>query len=484
MRGLQRQLTLSHLLVTVVSVLILVVGILGGYAIYLRSDWSARWAGDVAANYADDFAAWSSTEGAGAPIDEFVSLDFSAVSETEGLPPKLEDWLLIISADGEILGGNFPDRYPVGSHVLEDPPPGLNADALDRAARRGIAFANIDNRHIGLAPIWDAGDQPAGWVYFHSGGWDKAYQFQQTAWTVMAVSVGMGIIAIILSGVMGYWLARYFGKRLDAIHAASAAFAAGQLDRRVTLSGGDEIAQLGGQFNAMADIIARQMQELQWLAERNAQWAEEAEEWAKLDERNRLGRELHDAIKQQLFGLNLTLGSIRPMLGSDPDLARQRLDEVMTQTQSIQVELDHIIRQLQPPSLQDVGLAAATEALCRQWAHQTGVDLSFEAREARPLPFTVEQAAYRIVQEALQNVGKHADASSVHVILAFSQDELRVEIDDDGQGFDASTSVVADAAGLRNMAQRAADLQGTCTIESHPGRGTRVTAIIPLEKAL
>jgi hypothetical protein len=88
MRGLQRQLTLSHLLVTVVSVLILVVGILGGYAIYLRSDWSARWAGDVAANYADDFAAWSSTEGAGAPIDEFVSLDFSSVSEPKACRPS------------------------------------------------------------------------------------------------------------------------------------------------------------------------------------------------------------------------------------------------------------------------------------------------------------------------------------------------------------------------------------------------------------
>ena len=244
----------------------------------------------------------------------------------------------------------------------------------------------------------------------------------------------------------------------------------------MTLSGDDEIAQLGGQFNAMADTIASQMQELQWLAERNAQWAEEAEEWAKLEERNRLGRELHDAIKQQLFGLNLTLGSIRPLLSSDPDLARQRLDEIMAQTQSIQVELDHIIRQLQPPSLQDVGLAAATEALCRQWSHQTSVDLSFEAREARPLPFNVEQAAYRIVQETLQNVGKHADASSVQVVLSFSQDELTVEVSDDGRGFDASMSAAADAAGLRNMEQRAATLQGACTIESQPGRGTRVTA--------
>lgn len=482
MKGLQRQLTFSHLLVTVVSVLILVVGILGGYALYLRSDWSARWAGAVAENYADDFAAWTATEGAGMPIDDFVSLEFAPVSETDGPPPKLEDWLIIISADGEILGSNFPERYPVGGHVLEDPPPGLSADAFRRADRRGVAFANFDNRHIGLAPIWGEGDQPAGWVYFHSGGWDNAYQFQQTAWTVAAVSVGMGIIAIILSGVMGYWLARYFGKRLDAIHAASAAFAAGQLDRRVILSGDDEIAQLGRQFNAMADTIASQMQELQWLAERNAQWAEEAEEWAKLEERNRLGRELHDAIKQQLFGLNLTLGSIRPLLGSDLDLARQRLDEVMAQTQSIQIELDHIIHQLQPPSLQDMGLVPAAEALCRQWSHQTGVELSFEAREARPLPFKVEQAGYRIVQEALQNVGKHAQASSVHIMLAFSQDELRVEIDDDGRGFDASTSVAAEAAGLRNMKQRAADLQGTCTIESHPGRGTRVTAIIPLEK--
>ncbi len=483
MRGLQRQLTISHLLVTVVSVLILVVGILGGYAIYLQSDWSARWAGVVAENYAADFADWSSTEGAGAPVNEFVGLEFSPVLETDGLPPELDDWLIIISADGEILGSNFPGRYPVGGHVLDDPPPGLNADVLRRASQGEVVFANIDNRHIGLAPIWDSGDRQEGWVYFHSGGWDNAYRFQQTAWTVIAVSMGMGLIAILLSGVMGYWLARRFGKRLDAIHSASAAFAAGQLDRRVTLSGDDEIAQLGRQFNAMADTIARQMQELQWLAERNAQWAEEAEEWAKLEERNRLGRELHDAVKQQLFGLNLTLGSIRPLLGVDSDLARQRLDEVMIQTQSIQVELDHIIRQLQPPSLQDMGLTAATEALCALWSHQTGVNLSFEAREARPLPFKVEQAAYRIVQEALQNVSKHADASSVEVILSFSRDELRVEIGDDGRGFDASTSIAA-AAGLRNMKQRAADLQGSCTVESHPGRGTRVIVIIPLEKTL
>ena len=475
---LQTQLTLSHLAVTAISLVILLIGLLTGYAIYLRSDLSAAWAGDNAYFFSLDLANTTSPEA-------YIDNQFLPISAE----PELDQWLVITDRAGVVTATNYPERFPQGSHLLDHAPTGLSAQNLiDPALQFGenwyengaVDYFNTAGRHVGLAPLADTAGEWAGWVYYYGGDEDIALTQQKLASDALRASVGVGVIALFVSGLMGFWLARRFGRKLNALTEASAAFAAGHFDQRVAITGGDEIGRFGTQFNQMADTIAQQMGDLRQLADDNARLAAETEGLARLEERNRLARELHDAVKQQLFGLNLTLGSIPPLLSSKPAIAQQRIEQVIVQTQQIQLELDHIIKQLRPVSLTEQGLVAAVQALADQWAMQTDIPVRVTAHEQRPLPIDVEQPLYRLIQEALQNVGKHAHADTVSVVLTYAKSAIKVEIVDDGVGFEGDESTASTGHGLKNMHERIRRLNGTLTIDSKPDQGCHICATIPV----
>ena len=462
---LQTQLTLSHLLVTLISILILVIGLLVGYWFYLQSDLPAAWAADWADIYA-------------AEVDVYVSDDcrtcVTRFIENEILPvtdfPTEDEWLIVIAADGTIFDSNYPLVYPAGANIYEQLPFGIQPDDFIADT---TTYRNLDDRHFALSAMANGG-----WVYFHGGTIDNAFQLQQTAQTAFSASLALGVIGLIVSGLMGWLLSRLFSRRLTRLGQISASLAAGDLRERVPAGGGDEISQLGAQFNTMADTIGQQIDDLRQLADKNAQLAEEAEGLARLEERNRLARDLHDAVKQQLFGLNLTLGSIPALLEKQPDVAETRLQQVINQTGDIQVELDQIIRQMRPASLQDQGLAEALQALADQWTAQTTIPVQLTIQEQRSLPLAHEQALYRIVQECLQNIGKHAGASAVAVALHYEPGQVRLQVTDNGQGFDIQAVDKRGSFGLENIRQRAEALGGELAIQSKAG-GTRITVWVP-----
>ncbi len=463
---LQKQLTLSHLLVTIISIVIVVVGLLVGNWLYLKSSWAAKWTADWAEIYAEDMPFYLETSLCPACLDSWIEDNFLPADDM----PKYSEWIIIIDPEGTILASNYTTQFPQGKSIWEQLPFGI--DASDFISNKTI-FGQQDNRHFALTTI-----QTGGWVYYHSGSEDVSFQLQQTARIALWVSVALGIIALILSGIMGSWLGRFFGRKLTTLGAISTAFAAGDLNERIPVKGNDEISQLGQQFNAMADTIAQQIVELRELAETNAQLAEEVEGLARLEERNRLARDLHDAIKQQLFGLNLTLGSIPALFDSKPQIAKDRLQQVILQTQAIQVELDQIIKQMRPASLQDHGLATAVRQLTMQWSQQTGVATTVNIQHERDLPLPIEQAMYRIVQEALQNVGKHAQATQLHMTLQYELETLHLHLADNGLGFDINQVDKTQSFGLQNMWQRATKSGGTFKIESGAG-GTQLTVTLP-----
>ena len=461
---LQTQLTLSHLLVTIISVVIFVVGLAVGYWIYLHSDFSAAWAGDTADFYADDIASLLEEECEDC-VDEYLSAEFFPVSDM----PEHDEWMIVIDSEGTILGSNYPDLFPTGETAWNHYPFGTtSADFTTQ-----IVYHQLEDRHFAVAPI-----PTGGWVYYHSGAMETIIQLQETARIALWMSGALGIIALLLSGVMGGWLGGFFGRKLTQLRAASSAFASGNLSERVPLTGNDEIGLLGRQFNLMADTIAQQMSDLRELAETNAQLAEEAEGLARLEERNRLARELHDAVKQQLFGLNLTLGSISTLLDKKPEIARERLQQVVTQTQQIQVELDQIIKQMRPASLQDQGLGSAVRQLAAEWSQQTGIETVVTIQHERTLSLAIEQTIYRIAQEALQNVGKHAHATRVTITIQYEQEQLQMQFSDNGIGFDLNTVDKINSFGLQNMNQRATALGGVLKIDP-TSKGTSITVILP-----
>lgn len=195
-------------------------------------------------------------------------------------------------------------------------------------------------------------------------------------------------------------------------------------------------------------------------------------------ERTRLARELHDETGQALTSMLLALKSLEDRIDTDGGrAAAAELRELVVTTLR---DVRRLAVELRPAALDDFGLVPALERLRDTVAEQSGVDIDVQSRlDAERLPPELETALYRIVQEALTNVVKHADASRVSVALSQRERAVVLVVSDDGQGFETG-SVREEGLGLTGMSERVALLGGRLSVESTEGAGTMVTAELPL----
>ncbi len=198
---------------------------------------------------------------------------------------------------------------------------------------------------------------------------------------------------------------------------------------------------------------------------------------AREEERRRLRRDLHDGLGPQLATLTLKLDAARNLLAREPQAADVLLTGLKAQIQTAIADIRRLVYDLRPPALDELGLIAAIQEQAMSYG-QAGLDVAVAAPEdLPPLPAAVEVAAYRIVQESLTNVSRHAQAAVCHVRVSFG-DALHVEVTDDGIGLSEDRRV---GVGLSSMRERAAELGGTCVVESlETTGGTRVLACLPL----
>ncbi len=214
------------------------------------------------------------------------------------------------------------------------------------------------------------------------------------------------------------------------------------------------------------------------IALENAQLYEQAHEWAALEERQRLARELHDSVSQALYGIALGTHTARTLLDRDPHEVAEPLNYVLSLAEAAQVEMRALIFELRPESLEREGLvgALAQQAAAVQARHHLAVTTTFCEEPA--LPLKTKQELYRIAQEALQNTVKHAHANSVELRLSETEAALLLDVCDDGLGFDPSSSFPGHL-GLQSMRERVSGLGGTLQIQSAPAAGTCIFARIP-----
>ena len=194
------------------------------------------------------------------------------------------------------------------------------------------------------------------------------------------------------------------------------------------------------------------------------------------EERRRIRRDLHDGLGPALAGLTFTLDAVHNLAASDRERANALLASATEQTQTMVGDVRRLIYELRPPALDELGLVESLRGIA---ARETSVPVTVtvEAPELfPPLPAAVEVAAYRIVQEALTNVARHARARSCTFEIAVRPDAVLLDIADDGRGIAPGPAGI----GLRTMQERAAELGGNCQITSHPGAGTTVTVRLPL----
>jgi signal transduction histidine kinase len=222
------------------------------------------------------------------------------------------------------------------------------------------------------------------------------------------------------------------------------------------------------------------------VAIENARLFAEAQQRLALEARHRLARELHDSVSQALFSMTLeTRGAQllleRSGLSADGPLG-ERLRNLRELTQGALAEMRALIFELRPEALREEGLAAAIRKQAAGISARTEIAVEVRApKRPIPLPGDVEEQVYRLVQEALANIAKHSGAGHAVVQLRRrrSGHELLVEVSDDGVGFEASARQPGHL-GLRTMAQRMEQLGGSLLVDSRPGRGTRIAAVIPL----
>lgn len=206
---------------------------------------------------------------------------------------------------------------------------------------------------------------------------------------------------------------------------------------------------------------------------------------AQEQERSRIARELHDDLSQHLALLAMELET----LGQNPPRSELRLAkktaELSAQVKQLSSSIHQMSYQLHPSSLERLGLEVAIRRLCREMSEQKGIRLNFESRDIPDsIPDDTVLCLYRVAQEALRNVVTHSQAESADVVLSAGPEGLRIVVSDNGIGYDLSQSTEQTGLGVISMRERLRAIGGRLSIESAPGEGARVEAVVPLQQAL
>ncbi len=199
------------------------------------------------------------------------------------------------------------------------------------------------------------------------------------------------------------------------------------------------------------------------------------------DERRRLARELHDGIGQNLTALKHRLALVGSSLGPDDDALRSRLEAAIALCSVTLEDTRNLSRMLRPPILDDLGLEQALRWLARSMAEAGGPQTAVEIESLPALDGDQQTLLFRVAQEALNNVAKHARARNATVRLRSHGGQLQLQVEDDGCGCDADSAARSGGSGLGGMRERLRLYGGRFQLQSTPGDGTRVLVSLPLD---
>jgi NarL family two-component system sensor histidine kinase LiaS len=276
------------------------------------------------------------------------------------------------------------------------------------------------------------------------------------------------VAAGIVGALFGFLTAKYFENRFKNLYIAADHWSRGEFSAYVEDISSDELGQLADRMNQMAVQLKKLLTERQELA--------------VSEERNRLARELHDSAKQQAFAAAFQLGTAISKL--DKDVAREEIKNNLLETQStisaVQKELTDLIHELRPPEMEGLHLKDAIQQHVAEWAHQNSVELFMDIEPDQNLSLEKKQAIYRIVQESVANIAKHSQASKVKIGLTYIKRKIKLEVIDDGIGFDVN--LPRSGVGINSMKERVEALAGEIEITSQLGEGSQIRVVLPLDE--
>lgn len=212
------------------------------------------------------------------------------------------------------------------------------------------------------------------------------------------------------------------------------------------------------------------------IAIENARLYRQAQETAVMSERARLARELHDSLAQPIYSMSLYVDATRLALSSGKtDVADENVEQIGALLREAMSDMRLLTFELRPSTLEEEGLVGALQDRLEAVEQRSGLQTALEVEGKGRLPLSVEADVYRIAQEALNNVVKHAQAAHVSVQVRFSEGQFSMVIEDDGKGFDLESAERSGGMGLRSMRERARQIAAELTFKTEPGKGTTVS---------
>ncbi len=364
---------------------------------------------------------------------------------------------LIYHPIDSLIGSDFSQREAVQRLLAGD--------------REGaITSTNEDNERTvegyAVVPI-------TGWGLIIGEPWDQVVGPALTSLGSVAIVLVVGLIVV--AGVVSVGVQRVTDP-IQSLVLQTRQVSAGDYDAQVTLSRIKEIRELGTAFNEMVQQIRRYRAGVrQYVADVTR---------SQEEERKRVARELHDDTVQSLIAISQRLELLKNTLDDDPEEVRERFNELRGMVTQAITSVRQFSRDLRPLALEDLGLVAAMHYLVNQLGQRENIDATLEVDgEAEDLSSDMEVAIYRILQETLNNVKKHAHATQVKVIAQFTKSQVKLIVRDDGRGFQVPESLTDFASdgsfGIMGLEERAHLFGGHINVQSEPEQGTIVRLVMP-----
>lgn len=286
-------------------------------------------------------------------------------------------------------------------------------------------------------------------------------------WTALILVLGLSV---------AYGLASILTKPVSRLSEAARAIGKGDFKWKAPIWAKDEIGNLGTAFKEMSDELKHKEEMRQQLLAKVI--------GAQEEERKRIARELHDETSQTLTSLMVGLKFVED--STDAVQIKEKTAELRALTTQTLENVHYLATELRPSLLDDLGLVAAIQRYIKEYSAKMNinVDSHISGLNEQRLSPEVETTIYRVIQEALTNIAKHAEASNVSVVLSYRDSSLVTIIEDDGKGFDIDSVMASPDGkklGLFGMYERASLIGGDLTIESRPGSGTTIFLEVPLK---
>jgi NarL family two-component system sensor histidine kinase LiaS len=285
--------------------------------------------------------------------------------------------------------------------------------------------------------------------------------------TVGISAIFLAVPAAFLGALFGFFTAWGLTRRIGRLVRAARSWSRGDFSAKTKDRSKDELGQLSRELNSMAADLENLLQA--------------RGELATLEARNRFARDLHDSVKQQVFATSLQIAAARALIEKDTDSAESHLSQADELVRQAQKELNVLIQEMRPAALEGKGLATALQEYVARWSDGAEIPADFRTVGEREIPLEVEQALFRMAQEALANVARHSGANHAEVDLVYTRNTITLRVVDDGRGFDPSR-IPGGGFGLQSMRERLVRLGGHVDVESVPGKGTRVEGFCPLRE--